>query len=247
MSAAVGFIALLGQVSLAGLLVLSAIEKRRRRARRSARRSSRAPSRGSARVLMTALLAMLGLCRWRSRTGVGSETQRPFALVIVGGMVTTLPGGALRAAGDLLAHRPGAPARPTPSRRRRRSEGWQVGLVASGFAASAVAQERPALEREVTVERVVAYARERAARTRALRSEGADRGGRRRGRVGVPEPHRVVLGLRAGAGQSEAINGSQHQVWVEQPILLGQDGRRRDAARGAASRAAPRSSRACST
>jgi cobalt-zinc-cadmium resistance protein CzcA len=41
-------------------------------------------------VLMTALLAMLGLLPMAASTGVGSETQRPFALVIVGGMATTL-------------------------------------------------------------------------------------------------------------------------------------------------------------
>jgi cobalt-zinc-cadmium resistance protein CzcA len=41
-------------------------------------------------VLMTALLGMLGLIPMALSHGVGSETQRPFALVIVGGMVSTL-------------------------------------------------------------------------------------------------------------------------------------------------------------
>jgi cobalt-zinc-cadmium resistance protein CzcA len=39
---------------------------------------------------MASLLAMLGLLPMAVSTGVGSETQRPFAVVIVGGMLTTL-------------------------------------------------------------------------------------------------------------------------------------------------------------
>ncbi len=39
---------------------------------------------------MTALLAILGLLPMAVSRGVGSETQRPFAVVIIGGMVTTL-------------------------------------------------------------------------------------------------------------------------------------------------------------
>lgn len=89
-SAAVGFIALLGQVSLAGLLVVGAID--RLRAGGVERRQAAfdgATSRFRA-LLMTALLAMLGLMPMAVSTGMGSETQRPFAVVIIGGMVTTL-------------------------------------------------------------------------------------------------------------------------------------------------------------
>ncbi len=39
---------------------------------------------------MAALLALFGLLPMALSTGIGSETQRPFALVIVGGMVSTL-------------------------------------------------------------------------------------------------------------------------------------------------------------
>ena len=89
-SAVVGFIALLGQVSLLGLLLVSAIETRR---------SAGAPLdvaviEGSVEklraILMAALLALFGLLPMALSNGIGSETQRPFALVIVGGMVTTL-------------------------------------------------------------------------------------------------------------------------------------------------------------
>jgi len=89
-SAAIGFIALLGQVSLAGLLVLSAVEQRwHGGVERIAAITEGATLRFRA-VLMTALLAMLGLIPMALGTGVGSETQRPFALVIVGGMASTL-------------------------------------------------------------------------------------------------------------------------------------------------------------
>jgi heavy metal efflux system protein len=89
-SAVVGFIALLGQVSLLGLLLVSAIEAKRR----DGASLDAAVVEGSVEklraVLMAALLALFGLLPMALSSGVGSETQRPFALVIVGGMVTTL-------------------------------------------------------------------------------------------------------------------------------------------------------------
>jgi len=36
------------------------------------------------------MLALVGLLPMALSSGVGSETQRPFALVVVGGMLTTL-------------------------------------------------------------------------------------------------------------------------------------------------------------
>jgi cobalt-zinc-cadmium resistance protein CzcA len=89
-SAVVGFIALLGQVSLLGLLQASAIEQHH-----SAGKSLEAAIVEGAveklrAVLMAALLALFGLLPMALSQGVGSETQRPFALVIVGGMVSTL-------------------------------------------------------------------------------------------------------------------------------------------------------------
>ncbi|MCY0986746.1 CusA/CzcA family heavy metal efflux RND transporter [Nannocystis sp. ILAH1] len=89
-SAAVGFIALLGQVSMAGLLMISGVDQRRREglALREAVIES-GVDRFRAR-LMTGLLAMCGLMPMAVSTSMGSEVQRPFALVIVGGMVTTL-------------------------------------------------------------------------------------------------------------------------------------------------------------
>jgi cobalt-zinc-cadmium resistance protein CzcA len=90
-SAAVGFIALLGQACLASLLVVSVIDARRR----GGEELTPAVSAGAASrfrvVLMTALLAILGLLPAAISTGVGSETQRPFAVVIIGGLITAVP------------------------------------------------------------------------------------------------------------------------------------------------------------
>ncbi len=89
-SAAVGFIALLGQVSLAGLLVVSAIETRRREGRPLGEAVLDGPVSRFRALLLAAVLAILGLLPMALSHAVGSETQRPFAVVIIGGMVTTL-------------------------------------------------------------------------------------------------------------------------------------------------------------
>ena len=89
-SAAVGFIALLGQVSLMGLLVLSAVEARRRNSEALRSALIEGASERLRPVLMASLLALVGLLPMALSGGVGSETQRPFALVVVGGMLTTL-------------------------------------------------------------------------------------------------------------------------------------------------------------
>jgi cobalt-zinc-cadmium resistance protein CzcA len=90
-SAAVGFIALLGQACLASLLVVSVIDARRR-AGEPLIPAAAAGAAGRFRVvLMTALLAILGLLPAAISTGVGSETQRPFAVVIIGGLITAVP------------------------------------------------------------------------------------------------------------------------------------------------------------
>jgi cobalt-zinc-cadmium resistance protein CzcA len=89
-SAVIGFIALLGQVSLMGVLVLSATEARRRAGEPLLTALLDGASERLRAVLMASTLAMLGLLPMALSTGMGSETQRPFALVVVGGMITTL-------------------------------------------------------------------------------------------------------------------------------------------------------------
>jgi cobalt-zinc-cadmium resistance protein CzcA len=89
-SAAIGFITLLGQVSLMGLLLLGATEERRRAGQSLEKALVGGCADRLRPVLMASMLAMFGLLPMALATGVGSETQRPFALVVVGGMATTL-------------------------------------------------------------------------------------------------------------------------------------------------------------
>jgi len=89
-SAVVGFIALLGQASLLGLLQVSAIEQHRAAGATLEAAIAAGAVEKLRAVLMAALLALFGLLPMALSQGIGSETQRPFALVIVGGMVTTL-------------------------------------------------------------------------------------------------------------------------------------------------------------
>jgi cobalt-zinc-cadmium resistance protein CzcA len=87
-SAAVGFIALIGQASLNGVLVLSAILDQRR-AGRSLEDAIPAGCRQRLRpVLMTAALAALGMVPAALSRAIGSEVQRPIAVVIVGGTLS---------------------------------------------------------------------------------------------------------------------------------------------------------------
>lgn len=86
-SAAIGFIALLGQVALAGLLVLSSVEELRRQGMPMMQALVEGAAERMRSVILVALLALLGLLPMAMSTGVGSETQRPFASVIVGGML----------------------------------------------------------------------------------------------------------------------------------------------------------------
>jgi cobalt-zinc-cadmium resistance protein CzcA len=89
-SAAVGFIALLGQVCLASLLVVSAVEQRRRAGEALLPALAAGAASRFRTVLMTALLAILGLMPAALSSGVGSETQRPFAVVIISGLITAV-------------------------------------------------------------------------------------------------------------------------------------------------------------
>lgn len=89
-SAAVGFITLLGQVCLASLLVLSAIDARIAKGVPPWQAIIEGTGERMRAVLLTALLAILGLLPMAISREIGSETQRPFAVVIIGGLATAL-------------------------------------------------------------------------------------------------------------------------------------------------------------
>jgi len=70
--------------------VVSAIETRRTEGVPLGEAIVEGPTSRFRALLMAALLAILGLLPMALSHAVGSETQRPFAVVIIGGMVTTL-------------------------------------------------------------------------------------------------------------------------------------------------------------
>ncbi|HEY6822616.1 MAG TPA: CusA/CzcA family heavy metal efflux RND transporter [Burkholderiales bacterium] len=87
-SAAIGFIALFGQAVLNGV-VMVALFNDLREAGKSAVESVREGAVMRLRtVLMTAMLASLGLLPMALSRGIGAETQRPLAVVVIGGLVT---------------------------------------------------------------------------------------------------------------------------------------------------------------
>ncbi|HTR52045.1 MAG TPA: efflux RND transporter permease subunit [Kofleriaceae bacterium] len=87
-SAAVGFIALLGQAVLNGVLVVSAIRARRERGDDLWTATIEGTRERVRAILMTALLASLGLLPAAMSHAIGSETQRPIAVVVVSGTIS---------------------------------------------------------------------------------------------------------------------------------------------------------------
>ncbi len=87
-SAAIGFIALFGQAVLNGVVMVSYFNQ----LRASGASAFEAVVQGALvrlrTVMMTALLAMLGLLPMALSQGIGSEVQKPLAVVIIGGLVS---------------------------------------------------------------------------------------------------------------------------------------------------------------
>ena len=87
-SAAIGFIALSGQAVLNGVVMLSVFQQLRN-AGHTVLESAKIGSMQRLRtVLMTAMLAALGLLPMALSHDIGSETQRPLAIVVIGGLFT---------------------------------------------------------------------------------------------------------------------------------------------------------------
>ncbi|HJW25169.1 MAG TPA: CusA/CzcA family heavy metal efflux RND transporter [Rhodocyclaceae bacterium] len=87
-SAAIGFIALFGQAVLNGVVMVSYINQLKQQKMEIYEAVFRGALSRLRTVLMTALLAMLGLLPMALSHGIGSETQRPLALVVIGGLIT---------------------------------------------------------------------------------------------------------------------------------------------------------------
>ncbi|WP_028966236.1 efflux RND transporter permease subunit [Sphingomonas phyllosphaerae] len=88
-TAAVGFIALSGVAVLNGLVMMSAIRKRRDDGEEEDAAIVGGAMERVRPVLMTALVASLGFVPMALATGTGAEVQRPLATVVIGGLITS--------------------------------------------------------------------------------------------------------------------------------------------------------------
>ncbi len=114
-SAAMGFISIFGIAIQDGLLVVSYTQRLRAAGHGWPEAIELASQRRLRPVLMTTLVAMLGLIPAALSTAIGSQTQKPLAVVVIGGalMLAVLPRLVLPAL-LLLVHRR-EPSPPAPS------------------------------------------------------------------------------------------------------------------------------------
>jgi cobalt-zinc-cadmium resistance protein CzcA len=89
-SAAVGFISILGVAVMNGLILISSFNQLRARGIPLHDALAEGVSRRIRPLTITALVAALGLLPAALSTEIGSDSQRPLAIVVVGGMLTTM-------------------------------------------------------------------------------------------------------------------------------------------------------------
>ena len=87
--ASVGFIALWGIAVLNGVVLVTYIRKLRDDGMTMARAVIEGAAQRFRPVMMTATVAMLGLIPFLFADGPGSEVQRPLAIVVIGGLITS--------------------------------------------------------------------------------------------------------------------------------------------------------------
>jgi cobalt-zinc-cadmium resistance protein CzcA len=87
-SAAIGFIALFGQAVLNGVVMVSCFADLRAEGHSVREAVVTGATMRLRTVLMTALLAMLGLLPMAMSHSIGSEVQKPLAVVVIGGLVS---------------------------------------------------------------------------------------------------------------------------------------------------------------
>ncbi len=88
-SAGIGFIALFGVCIQNGVILISVFRKNLA-AKMNLDEAIKEGVRSRVRpVVMTALMAMIGLMPAAISTGIGSETQKPLAVVVIGGLITS--------------------------------------------------------------------------------------------------------------------------------------------------------------
>ena len=87
-SAAIGFIALFGQAVLNGVVMLTYFQQLRNHGEPLHDAVYKGSLERLRTVLMTTLLAMFGLLPMALSTAIGAETQRPLAVVVIGGLIS---------------------------------------------------------------------------------------------------------------------------------------------------------------
>ena len=88
--AMLGFVALMGVAVLTSVILYSFINKLRLEGMNTADAIYQASVMRLRPIAMTALVACLGLLPAAMSTGIGSDSQKPFAIVIVGGLASRL-------------------------------------------------------------------------------------------------------------------------------------------------------------
>jgi len=86
----VGFLALFGVSVQTGVIMLEYINQLRARGRTIADAAVEGAVLRLRPIMMTMLVATLGLLPAAMSHGIGSDSQRPFAIVIVGGLISDL-------------------------------------------------------------------------------------------------------------------------------------------------------------
>src|ERR1700752_305057 len=89
-SSMLGFVALMGVAVQTSVILYSFINKLRLEGRDILTATLEASVLRLRPIMMTALVACLGLLPAAMSTGIGSDSQKPFAIVIVGGLVSRL-------------------------------------------------------------------------------------------------------------------------------------------------------------
>ena len=112
-SAAMGFISILGVSIQDALLVVTSAQQLRKQGESAEAAARKAAQRWLRPVLMASTVAMLGLLPAALSRGIGSETQKPLAIVVIGGALAL----AILAVGFAMLYR--APAGKEPNARGR--------------------------------------------------------------------------------------------------------------------------------
>ena len=89
-SSGFGFVALMGVAVQTSVILYSFINKLRLEGRNIATATYEASLLRLRPIMMTALVACIGLLPAAMSTGIGSDSQKPFAIVIVGGLISRL-------------------------------------------------------------------------------------------------------------------------------------------------------------